>query len=101
MAQVAAEVQVLSPLGRRVKGSSVAAAAWVTAVAQIQSLAQNFHMLWVWPLEKKKKNSSGTLYAVGWPKKKKRRKKKKPLIFFKFKKSDSVHLDHITPGRPG
>ena len=38
------------------KGPSVAiAAAQVTAVAWIQSLAQELHMPWVWPLKKNEK----------------------------------------------
>ena len=50
-----------------VKGSSVAAAVvQASAEAQIQSLAQEFHMLWMQPKNKKKKE--------------KKKKKKKKVI---------------------
>ena len=59
VAQVTAEVQVRSPARfNGLKDLAVAAAvAQVTAVAQIGSLAQNFHMPWVWPLKQTNKDS--------------------------------------------
>ena len=56
VAWVAMESQVQSPAQLQwVKGSAVATAmTWVTAVAQIQSLAQNFQISWIQLWKKKK-----------------------------------------------
>ena len=43
---------LIPDLAQWLKGSSIAAAAaWVAAVVQVQSLAWNFHMPWVGPLK--------------------------------------------------